>query len=52
MARFLFSNQGRLLELMVVTPNMRFAALRYGLDGFEGERAETLRGLLELPFQA
>lgn len=28
------------------------AALRYGLEGVEGERAETLRGLLGLPFGA
>jgi sterol desaturase/sphingolipid hydroxylase (fatty acid hydroxylase superfamily) len=34
------------------TPLVDFAALRYGLDGFEGGRAETLRSLLGLPFQA
>ena len=34
------------------TARVDFGALRYGLDGLEGRRAETLRGLLALPFQA
>ena len=34
------------------TPGVDFAALHYGLEGFEGGRAETLRGLLRLPFEA
>ena len=33
------------------TAPVDFGALRYGLDGLEGKRAETLRGLLALPFQ-
>jgi sterol desaturase/sphingolipid hydroxylase (fatty acid hydroxylase superfamily) len=34
------------------TARADLAALRYGLDGVEGERAETVRGLLGLPFRA
>jgi sterol desaturase/sphingolipid hydroxylase (fatty acid hydroxylase superfamily) len=34
------------------TARVDFANLRYGLAGIEGKRAETLRGLLGLPFEA
>ena len=34
------------------TARVDFAAFRYGLDGFEDERPESLRGLLGLPFRA
>jgi sterol desaturase/sphingolipid hydroxylase (fatty acid hydroxylase superfamily) len=34
------------------TGRVDFGRLSYGLDGFDGRRAETLRGLLGLPFGA
>jgi len=32
------------------TPRIDWTGLRYGLDGIDGERAETVSGLLALPF--
>lgn len=32
------------------TPRVDFAELRYGLDGFDDERRQSLRGLLRMPF--